>query len=217
MADNEEHAPTRWRKRRFVDGDDDDDGDQMEENYTSKPVVGEPILDPSPETLKKVKSLEIMPGVGEETPDKDPVGMLFRPKCCFFTAKELSSCITASEITRVFCSILIALLVVLSYIDYPLLGINIVNSKSIIAAKPLYMLLLTDITILVGHLVLARRKRIELLHEQDMKGDEEDGGETWASAVRILERGLVAHQTIRAIFIDCSLYVVIISCGLSLI
>ncbi|KAL9275654.1 hypothetical protein AKJ16_DCAP21381 [Drosera capensis] len=74
--------------------------------------------------FKKVKSLEIMLGVGEETPDKDPVGKLFKSKRCFFTAKELSSCITASERTRVFCSILIALLVVLSYINYPLLGIN---------------------------------------------------------------------------------------------
>ncbi|GAB2269421.1 hypothetical protein Dimus_004338 [Dionaea muscipula] len=130
---------------------------------------------------------------------------------CFFTAKELSSSIIASQSTRIFCSILIALLVVLSYVDYPMLGINVVNSKSIIAAKPLYMLLLTDVTILVGHLILVRwRRRIDPHDEEDIKFTEADGGLNWARAVRILERGLVFHQTISAIFVDCSLYVLLI-------
>ncbi|GAB4850193.1 hypothetical protein Ancab_029487 [Ancistrocladus abbreviatus] len=153
--------------------------------------------------------------VQRKSVDNEPVQKLSWGWHNIFTAKELSSCITASESTRIFCSILIALLVVLSYVDYPLLGMNIVNSKSIIAAKPLYMLLMTDIMVMVAHLISERRRKFESPEEDVEVVQEKELN--WAMAVRILERGLVAHQTIRAIFIDCSLYVVIVLCGLSLI
>lgn len=38
----------------------------------------------------------------------------------------------------------------------------------------------------------------------------------WDGAVKLLEWGLILHQTVRAIFIDCSLYLGIVVCGLSL-
>ncbi|GMH22209.1 hypothetical protein Nepgr_024052 [Nepenthes gracilis] len=166
----------------------------------------EAIQDPVAQVLSTGKQSQVTLIPQVEPVDEDHFQKLCWQRPNFFTAKELSSSIRASESMRIFCSILIALLVVLSYIDNPLLGINIVNSKSIFAAKPLYMLLLTDSVIVVSHLILERRRRFDSSDEEDSKAVKEDGL-NWARAVSILEKGLVAHQTIRAMFIDCSLYV----------
>ncbi|KAL2932508.1 Phosphopentomutase [Bienertia sinuspersici] len=135
---------------------------------------------------------------------------LYQP--LLFSAKELSSSIIASENTRVTFSISIALLVVLSYIDYPIFGVNIVNSKSIIALRPLYMVFMTEIVVLIAYLVLERQRRLE--HET---GVSKGGGVNWDRAERLLEGGVVVHQTIRAVFIDFSVYVVTVICFLSLV
>ncbi len=39
--------------------------------------------------------------------------------------------------------------------------------------------------------------------------------QNWDGAVKVLERGLVAYQSVRAVFIDCSIYMVVVICGLS--
>ncbi|CAK9161471.1 unnamed protein product [Ilex paraguariensis] len=131
----------------------------------------------------------------------------------FFTLKDINSCIVASENTRVFCSIIIAVLVVLSHTNLPR---NIVKSKSIIASKPLYVLLLTDLTIVLAQLTLEKRRDSEKDKEEKETVSQKDG-HNWRGAIKILEVGLVLHQTMRAILIDCSFYVVIVICGLSLV
>ncbi|KNA11573.1 hypothetical protein SOVF_133860 [Spinacia oleracea] len=149
------------------------------------------------------------PGKNKDSrPKPDP----HRP--LLFTAKELSSSIIASESTRTICSVSVALLVVLSFIDYPLLGINIVNSKSIIALRPLYMLLVTEFTVIISYLVLERRNSVSF--EEDRKGSK-GGGVNWERAEFLLEGGVVFHQTVRAVFIDLSVYVVLVICILSLV
>lgn len=143
------------------------------------------------------------------------------PPPTLITAKELNSCIIASESTRAVCSILVAILVLISYIGYPpLLGINSVISKSVVAAKPLYMILLTDISVVFAHVVMRKRISNSVLEVEDSDGGGKGlsgEGLNWARAVMVLERGLVLHQTIRALFIDCSVYIIVVGCGLSLI
>ncbi|KAJ7962979.1 putative Transmembrane protein [Quillaja saponaria] len=138
-----------------------------------------------------------------------------RQKPTIFSSRKLNSCILSSENTRASCSLVVALLVVLSYVDYPLLGINIVNSESIVASRPLYIVLLTDITIVLARLYIEKAKEFEEAEEERSFPNED--GHSWTGAVKVLERGLVVYQAIRGVFIDFSVYVVVVICGISLV
>lgn len=129
-----------------------------------------------------------------------------------FNSKQLHSCIIESENTRGFCAFIIAVLVVLSYVGYPLFGSRIVRTESIIVARPLYILLLTDITIIMARLLLSAGKDME---EAEQRKVTQDYNRNWDGAVKLLERGLVVYQSVRGIFIDCSVYMVVVVCGLS--
>lgn len=112
---------------------------------------------------------------------------------------------------RIFCALIIAFLVVLSYVDYALFGVNLVKSESVVASRPLYIILLTDVTIVLARMILVRREDVEeerVVVPQD--------GHNWVEAVKLLERGLVVYQAIRGVFMDFSVYVVVVICGLSL-
>ncbi|KAK6795840.1 hypothetical protein RDI58_009295 [Solanum bulbocastanum] len=129
-----------------------------------------------------------------------------------FSLRDINACILISENKRVICSVMISLLVVLSYAHIPL---SIARSNSFVASRPLYILLLTDFTI-----VIARIVRKEVVPDEERAKDTQrvkDFGHNWDGALSILEYGLVLYQSIRAIFIDCSFYLVIVICGLSLI
>lgn len=134
----------------------------------------------------------------------------------FFSSKRINSCIIASQRSRVICSLIIASLVLISYIDYPLLGINIVSSESIIASRPLYIVLLTDVTIVLVRLFRERGNHGTEESERERMVSKEDG-DNWVGAVKLLERGLAVYQAVRGIFIDCSVYLVVVICALSLL
>ncbi|XP_059457768.1 uncharacterized protein LOC132187466 [Corylus avellana] len=142
-----------------------------------------------------------------------PKPRMQQPK--LFTSRGINSCIIASESTRVISALIIAFLVVLSYVDYPLFGRNIVKSESVVASRPLYILLLTDVTIVLARLYLERRRDSDEAEEE--RGVPREDGHNWETAEKILERGLVVYQIVRAIFIDCSVYAVVVICGLSLL
>ncbi|KAI3455410.1 hypothetical protein Pfo_012073 [Paulownia fortunei] len=125
------------------------------------------------------------------------------------TPKEINFSIISSENTRVICSFVIAVLVVLSHVNLPH---YVVKSKSLIAYRPLYAVLLTDMLIVAARLALYSQER-----EDDEEIKFEGDGHNWEGAVKLLEWGLVLHQTLRAIFIDCSFYLAIVVCGLSLV
>ncbi|EEF46502.1 uncharacterized protein LOC8274534 [Ricinus communis] len=135
----------------------------------------------------------------------------------FFSSKRINACIISSERRRAMCSLIVAFLVVISHIGYPLFSANIVRSESVIASRPLYIILLTDVAIVLGH----------MFHESGNNGSEEaeaermepnkEDGDNWDGAVKLLERGLVLYQAIRGIFIDCSVYLVVVISGLSLL
>lgn len=138
------------------------------------------------------------------------------------TPKQISSCIMSSEATRIICSLTIALLVVLSYVDRPLLGRNLVKSESVVASRPFYILLLTDITILLARLSIERRRAMEKAKEEEEEEEErmsrhEEDGQNWAGAIKVLETGLVVYQSICAVFMDFCVYAVVVICGLSFV
>ncbi|XP_022842652.1 uncharacterized protein LOC111366186 [Olea europaea var. sylvestris] len=142
-------------------------------------------------------------------PFQKPFGNLFSSR----TPREINSCIITSENTRVFCSIVIAILVVLSHVNFPC---KVVKSKSLIAWRPLYVVLLTDLMIVAARLALYVQRGSDKAEQDEEQRFQEDG-HNWGSAIKLLEFGLVLHQTVRAVFIDCSFYLVIVVCGLSLV
>ncbi|XP_057773003.1 uncharacterized protein LOC130992402 [Salvia miltiorrhiza] len=121
--------------------------------------------------------------------------------------RDINLSIISSEKTRVICSFVIAVLVVLSHIDPTH---KVVKSKSLIAYRPLYAVLLSDLLIVAATMALlsqGREGEKEVKLEKDVN---------WDGAVKVLEWGIILHQAVRAIFIDCSLYLAIVICGLSL-
>ncbi|XVF48484.1 hypothetical protein PTKIN_Ptkin03bG0194200 [Pterospermum kingtungense] len=131
----------------------------------------------------------------------------------FFTPKQISSAIDASEKTRLFCSKIVAILVVLSHLGFPLLGNRFLGS--IISFRPLYFILLTNVTLVIMRLLFD-----DLGSSQKAIGDEHKAASAddnnWAEQLsKTLEAVFVARKVIDAVFMDCSVYTIIVICGLS--
>ncbi|KAL1551494.1 hypothetical protein AAHA92_19333 [Salvia divinorum] len=131
----------------------------------------------------------------------------FEYHLCSITPKDINYSIVSSEKTRLICSLAIALLVLLSHIDPIFI---VVKSESLIASRPLYAVLLSDLFIAAATLALLTHRR-EAEKEVELEKDV-----NWDGAVKVLEWGIILHQTVRAIFIDCSMYLAIVICGFSL-
>ena len=190
-----------------------------EKSYDIGSQIEQHVLEKCKETLDHdiIQSEVVMDNNKTQPSSRPTLNIMQKPR--FFTSKRLNSSIIASETTRIFCALIIAFLVVLSYVDYPLFGRNIVRSESVVASRPLYILLLTDITIVFTLLYLENRdvRGLEDEEEEVMPQVQDDHGHNWAQAVKFMERGLVIYQAIRGIFIDCSVYAVVVICGLSLV
>lgn len=131
-----------------------------------------------------------------------------------FSLKDINACILSSENARLQCSIIIALLVVMSCVSVPH---GMTKSNSIIASRPLYIIILTDVTIVVARLLILGKREDHQETAEGGSGDKENDEYNWTEAFAMLEIGLVLYQTIRALFIDCSFYLVVVLCGLSLL
>lgn len=123
----------------------------------------------------------------------------------FFSSRELNFCILTSENTRALSSLIIALLVVFYYL---------ISSKSILASRPLYIVLVTDVTIVIAR-IYSEKARVLEENKGEMVEAAEDG-RSWNDAVKLLERGLVVYQAIKGVFIDCSIYLVVVVCCISI-
>ncbi|KAI3463344.1 hypothetical protein Pfo_020007 [Paulownia fortunei] len=156
--------------------------------------------------LQKLEEKEVATLTSDNAnlPEK-PLGYLLSS----LTPNVINFSIISSEDTRVVCSVVLAILVVLSHVNLPP---NVVKPKSLIAYRPLYVLLLTDVFI-----VAARLAPYTQIRKEDKEKKIVEDEQNWGGAVKLLELGLVLHQTIRALFIDCSFYLVIVICGLSLL
>ncbi|KAG7018331.1 hypothetical protein SDJN02_20199, partial [Cucurbita argyrosperma subsp. argyrosperma] len=173
-------------------------------------------IDPIGEVCKEMIPPSALPMVQKATIVNEPLSKPQPSKPRIFTSKRLNASILASQTKRVFCSLIIASLAILSHVDHPLFTIrNIVSSESVMASKPLYILLLTNVTIVVARMLADRQKHGGEAEEECEKMKED--GQNWESAVKVLERGLVFYQAFRAIFIDFSVYAVVVICGLSLL
>lgn len=85
--------------------------------------------------------------------------------------------------------------------------------ESLVAFRPLFVVVFIDLVIVgVKLLSYARMRKEESKHEEE---EEEDNG--LDGAMKLFELGLVLHQLIGAIFIDCSFYMVVVILGLSLV
>ncbi|CAL5435464.1 unnamed protein product [Camellia sinensis] len=133
----------------------------------------------------------------------------------FFTPNQISCAIAVSESTRIYCSLPAAILVVLSHVGLPVLGSHIV--KSTIFFGPLYLVLLTNVSIVLAQLLLGKQRRLEQI-EQEANSVPLIGGYGFAEQVgKALESGLVLQNIVGAMFMDCSVYAVVVACGLSLV
>ncbi|KAK2661155.1 hypothetical protein Ddye_007688 [Dipteronia dyeriana] len=133
----------------------------------------------------------------------------------FFTPSQIKSAIAATQITRLFCSVAASVLVVLSCLGFPLLGSNNFV-KSIVSFRPLYLVLLTNVTVVVWRLLSDNQGGFRRAIRGGIKIPSNDASDWAEQASKLLEVGLVMQKVIDAVFMDCSVYSLIIVCGLSI-
>lgn len=132
----------------------------------------------------------------------------------FFTLGDISSAIRSSKMTRLCCSIVVALLVVLSYLGFPLLGGTFV--KSILSFRPLYLVLVTNVTVVVAQLLSNKQRGSERVTGR--QNETSPDGDHWIEHLgKALEIGLAIQNVMDAMFMDCASYAIIVICGLSLV
>ncbi|KAL4560375.1 hypothetical protein LXL04_032525 [Taraxacum kok-saghyz] len=121
------------------------------------------------------------------------------------TPNQLRSSFTSSQNTRTICSIIAALLVLLSYAGFPVLGNNMI--KYIILSRPLVLLLLTNITLVAAPILL------EKVNQVGPRGSL--SGDVAFDIGMALEWGLLIKSGLSGLFMDCSIYSVVVVCGMS--
>ncbi|KAK6927425.1 hypothetical protein RJ641_006016 [Dillenia turbinata] len=132
----------------------------------------------------------------------------------FFTPKQISYAIRDSENTRVYCALMVALLVVLSHWGFPILGSKVI--KTIINFRPLYLVLLTNITIVLARLLSEKQRGFHEDGHVTSKAPA-DNGYGWAEqAGNALEKGLLMQAIVSSLLMDCSVYAVVVISGLFL-
>lgn len=126
--------------------------------------------------------------------------------------QDVSSSIAATEGTRTLCSLAMAILVVFSYMGFPIVGTHIL--KSIISFRPLYLLLLSNITIVIAQL-LDKYKGLQSPDQQSIRPSVGEDG-MFDQLGNVLEIGITLQNVMGALFVDCSIYSITVICGLSL-
>lgn len=121
------------------------------------------------------------------------------------TPKHIGAAIDASEYARMFSSILIALLVVLSHLGFSSLG-------SIVSFRPVFLLLLTDATIVLGRILLGHHGDPPSASRRE---NSVMNGLGIADQVgNALEMVMMMKKIMNAVSMDFSLYAVFLICGL---
>ncbi|CAK7353400.1 unnamed protein product [Dovyalis caffra] len=138
--------------------------------YESGPEAS---IAPSAETSSKVESSLATPTVQKSTRSTSGTVQSLRS---FATPNEIISAIAASEKSRLRCSVVVALLVVLSHLGFPLLGSNFI--RSIISFRPLYLLLLTNVTLVLAPLLLNKQRGFKRAVEAENEIPS-SGGSAW--------------------------------------
>lgn len=127
---------------------------------------------------------------------------------------QISSAIDSSVTTRLLCSMVVGLLVVLSDIGFPLLGNKII--RSVLMLRPLYLVLLTNVTLVLAPLVLDKQSTIARTVRGENKIPSANGSDWTDQVGNSLELGFLMMKVMDAVIMDCSVYSVVVVCGLSL-
>ncbi|KAG8381871.1 hypothetical protein BUALT_Bualt05G0017900 [Buddleja alternifolia] len=127
------------------------------------------------------------------------------------TTRQIHSAISASENIRTFCSITAGILVMLSYTGFPMLSSHVFTS--VVFFRPVYLLLLTNISIVIGRLVLGAQGAVQRTSSVPTFG----GNGLVDQMGKALELGLLLKKISGAFFMDFSIYAVVLICGFSLV
>lgn len=132
-----------------------------------------------------------------------------------FTYQQVSSAVYATEQTRMFCSLAMAFLVVLSHMGFPIVSSSLV--RSIIQFRPLFLVLVTNITFILHHLIFEKQRSSERAGREASKSTAgADGYYGWAEeAGKVVEMAFMAQILFGSLIMDCCVYAVIVACGLS--
>ncbi|CAL1377965.1 unnamed protein product [Linum trigynum] len=143
--------------------------------------------------------------------NKKPPSSSSKPKqTIFFSSRRLNACIIASEVTRAKCSFVISVLVLFFHFARSWIKIDELTERY----RPIYLIALTSVTIVLLRMIQGKGMVVEDAQEEKAGDSSED--KSWRDAFMVLERGLTAYQAIRGLFIDCSIYLIVVICGLSL-
>ncbi|CAL9185607.1 unnamed protein product [Musa hybrid cultivar] len=130
-------------------------------------------------------------------------------KQILFSSKQVSRSVSTSENTRLLFAVTVALMVILSNHGYALGG-----AASIINFRPLFLVMLSDITIVLG-LLMTTQARVEKVKEKGSRtGKEEYGPAANTNTDDALEAFLMFQKVARAVFMDCSICSAIMISGL---
>lgn len=126
----------------------------------------------------------------------------------FINPSDVSNAIDASKTTRLCCSIIVALLVVASYLGFSLI-------KTVISFRPLYLVLLTNSTFVVSKLM--KHRGVNERSRRKLNGT--DSSDQWdgQQLAKTLEIGLVVKSVVDAVFMDCAVYAIVLICSLSFV
>ncbi|CAH2077172.1 unnamed protein product [Thlaspi arvense] len=149
---------------------------------------------------------------GAQTPSVVDLGasQTFTPLVTFvntITPNQIGAAIDASEYARMFSALVIALLVILSHLGFSSLG-------SIVNLRPVFLLLLTDATIVLGRVLLSHHGDSSSASRRENSGAVMNGQGIADQVGNALEIMMMMKKIMNAVSMDFSLYAVILICGL---
>ncbi|XP_050364347.1 uncharacterized protein LOC126783012 [Argentina anserina] len=166
--------------------------------------------DTNTETLRAIDS-QVQQLISSLTAQSAPPPQLIRPqRQPLFTASGLCNAIAETETTRLLISAAVAIMVVLVHVGFPLLGSSNIL-KSLLGFRPLYLVLLTNVTFVLARILFKQR----VFGLPGEIGSSFEGGDWFALLGKALEIGMVVQKVLDALFMDCAVYAIIVVCGLS--
>ncbi|KAK7263646.1 hypothetical protein RJT34_31240 [Clitoria ternatea] len=164
---------------------------------------------PSPKHHEGITEISTAPTSQPDPPQNSlapppPPQLVEKPKL-FITPSDITSAINASKVTRLCCSLLVAIVTVASHLDFSFPGTSLV--KSVLGFRPLYLVLVTNLTVVVATLVSGIGRRFY---------SPGDGGK-WGALATTLELGVLLQNVADAVFMDCAVYAIVLVCSLSLL
>ncbi|XP_058731593.1 uncharacterized protein LOC131603313 [Vicia villosa] len=163
----------------------------------------QPLFQPQPPTAHQDSSNEISL---QQTRAEEPRSFNF------INPSDVTNAIDASRFTRLCCSIIVALLVVASYLGFSLI-------KTVISFRPLYLVLLTNSSFVVAKLFTGKQRGSDerSRRKQNSASDTADSSDQYAQLAKTLEIGMVLKTVADAVFMDCAVYAIVLICSLSLV